>query len=194
MKFTVYKQATGEILRCGRCSGDDLALQAKAGEVAIEGEYPRRQYYWSGSAMVTFPAKPSETASWDWSSKSWQVDLTAAKAARWEAMKKARQEAIDAPLVTPYGIFDSGFQARDNIAKTAQGIQTYAGSFSPAELPTVEFTLWDDSVATLSAQEMIDVAKRLFVKIQAAYSRGREVRQAIESASSLEEIESISWL
>lgn len=194
MKFTVYSEATGAVLRWGSCQDHMLQAQAHAaGEVAIEGYYPRGHFYWNGQAMAAFPAKPDETAQWNWATKAWQVDLAAAREARWDAMKQARQDAIDSPLVTPYGTFDCDERARDNIAKTAQGIQTFAGSLAPTELPTVEFTLLDNTVVTLSAQDMIRVAKLLFEKVQTAYARARQLRQDIEDAQTPQALEAIGW-
>jgi len=37
MKYIVYKESTGEILRTGSCPDDMLSIQAGAGEIAIEG-------------------------------------------------------------------------------------------------------------------------------------------------------------
>lgn len=194
--YYVYQSQTGRIVKSGCCQEEVLPLMASAGEAVVELEspLPPSQYHdlVTGSLMTLGP-QPSASHVWDWTSRSWQVDLVVAREARWTEMKLARQEAIDAPLVTAYGTFDSDPEARDNIAKTAQGVQTFAGSLAPTQLPTVDFTLWDDSVVTLTAQEMIQVAKLLFEKTQAAYARGRQVREAIDFAGSAEAIESVTW-
>lgn len=45
MKFLVYDNATGHILRTGCCPDDHLGMQASAGETAIEGEADDAMHY-----------------------------------------------------------------------------------------------------------------------------------------------------
>jgi hypothetical protein len=115
------------------------------------------------------------------------------KATKWAEIKAARRIAIHAPLVTPYGTFDADDEARNNIAQTAQLVQTQAQSLSPETNPTIEFTLADNSVATLTAAELVEVAVLLGQQVQAAYGRGRQVRAAINAATTAEEVEAVTW-
>lgn len=119
--------------------------------------------------------------------------LDALKAAKWVAMKALRKKAIETALVTPHGTFDADPESRNNIIQTAHLMQTAAQSLAPESVPTVEFTLADNSVATLTAGEMVEVALLLAAQIQAAYARGRVVRAAIDAASSGAELDAVSW-
>lgn len=177
MNYTVYDQDTGAVLRWGECPYWLLSRQAvAANEVAISGHYPADQWRWDGTQMVA--VLPS---------------LAELQDAKWTQMKAARAAALQAPLVTPYGTFDADPVSRDNIIQTAQLMQTQAQSFAPAAAPTVDFTLADNTVVTLAAGEMVNVALLLAAQIQAGYTRGREVRVAIYAATTAEEVAAIAW-
>jgi hypothetical protein len=122
-----------------------------------------------------------------------QPTLEQAKAQKWREMKIARAAASQAPLVTPYGTFDADIDSRNNIIQTAHLMQTEAQSLAPASEPTVDFTLADNSVASLTAGQMVQVALLLAAQIEAAYARGRVLRAAIEAAGTQAEIAALSW-
>lgn len=65
MKFIVYNNTTGAILRTGECPDADLALQAQTGETAIEGEANDATQYIDGGSVVS---RPALTAVWNKSS------------------------------------------------------------------------------------------------------------------------------
>ncbi len=116
--------------------------------------------------------------------------ISQAREDRWEVIKAARTAAIDAPLATPYGTFDCGPADRTNITDAITLLQTMASLGTPT---TVTFTLADNSVVTLTTEQMINVGLLLGQKIQSAYAIGRDLRAAIDNAASVEALESISW-
>jgi hypothetical protein len=115
------------------------------------------------------------------------------KSAKWAQMKDARRAAIRAPLVTPYGTFDADDAARLNIAQTAQFAQTAAQTISPGATPAIDFTRYDNTIVTLTAQQMIEVALALANQVQGAYARGRAVRAAIYAATTAAAVEAVTW-
>lgn len=121
------------------------------------------------------------------------VTLEQLKTQKWSVMKSARRGAMQAPLQTPYGTFDADDDARRNIIDTAHLMQTEAQTLAPGTEPTVDFTLADNSVVTLTAGEMVEVALLLAGQIQAAFNRGREVRAAIDTATTVAEVEAVTW-
>lgn len=62
MKYIVYRDSDGAILRTGDCPDDVLSLQAQTGETAIEGEADDDTHY-IVAAVVT--ERPTLTATWD---------------------------------------------------------------------------------------------------------------------------------
>lgn len=195
MEFTLYDPATGEVAQTGSCPDEAFELQARDGLELIEGTYPSDRFFHDGQGMVEFPPQPSPVHVWDFGQSQW-VDprtLDDLKALRWEEMKVLRQQAIEAPLLTAYGVFDADPLSRQNIVNTAQLVQTAAQSLAPGEQPTVEFTLADNTVATLTASQMVEVALTLASQVQGAYARGRQVRVAIAAATTREELDAVQW-
>lgn len=188
--------AQGRIIQSGHCADSDFEAQARDGLTLRSGDASPFTQYFDGAGVVNIPAKPSPAHVFDYVSKAW-IDprtLDALKAAKWEDMKLARAAAAQAPLETPYGIFDADTTSANNIIRTAQLMQTQAQTLAPGSNPTDEFTLANNSVVELTAGQMVEVALLLAAQIKAAFSRGREVRNAIESAANAGDLAAISWL
>lgn len=62
MKFIVYKNSNGMIVRYGDCQDDMLAEQAETGETAMEGEAEDTTQYISAGVIT---ARPALTATWN---------------------------------------------------------------------------------------------------------------------------------
>ena len=113
-------------------------------------------------------------------------DIEAEKATKWELMKLARSAALDAPMATPYGTFDCDAASRKNITDAVLMSQ-FATPFS------IDYTLADNTTATLDAAAMANVGLLLAQKVQNAYAIGRTLRAAIEAAPTVEALEQITW-
>jgi hypothetical protein len=150
-----------------------------------------------GAAVVPYQPDPPAalpTQDWVWSdeSKTWEgrKNLIGEKADRWTAIKLARATAINAPLPTPFGTFDSGPDGRTNISNAAQmmSVLKLAGN-----VPNITFTLADNTAITLTADNMISVGLLLGAKVQTAHSTGRALRVQIDAATTTTELEAIQW-
>ncbi len=106
-------------------------------------------------------------------------------------MKASRDTALDASLVTPWGTFNSDAEARMNILSAVVFMQALAGAGESN--PVIDFTLEDDSFATLNLGQMISVGLLLGQKVQQTHARKRELNGLIESATE-EQLENITWL
>lgn len=62
MKFVVYKNFNGMILRAGECPDDWLSSQANTGETAMEADADDANYYISGGSIA---ARPTLSAVWN---------------------------------------------------------------------------------------------------------------------------------
>jgi hypothetical protein len=147
---------------------------------------------WIDGEWVCPSARPSPTHILGPDGLTW-VDsetLEDAKASAWARIKQARIDEFNAPLETPYGVFDSGPEARSNIKDAVQMEQTLMALGMPAD---IEFTLADNSVVSLSAPAMTQVGLMLGAKIQAAHARARELRAMIEACTTKEEVAAIQW-
>ncbi len=178
MRAAIYTSATGQIQRVVSGPAEIVALQAGEGEewIEVDAGVSDGTHHVAGGALVV-GALDLRT-------------LEQRKADRWGQMKAARTAAIDAPLSTPYGIFDSGPADRTNITDAVLVAQTLTGLGQPV---AIAWTLADNTTATLDAGQMVTVGLLLGAKVQAAHARGRVVREAIEAAATAAEVEAVAW-
>lgn len=100
MKFTVYDNLTGEILRWGVCDDQDLELQAnRERECAVEGEFRAQEYFWDGEAMAAKPPRPSPSHVFDYTQGAWVADLSAARERRLADIEAERDRRLVAPVI-----------------------------------------------------------------------------------------------
>lgn len=114
-----------------------------------------------------------------------------ARAQAWERIKAAREAFWNAPLVTPYGTFDSHEKARSDIANAVLLSQTLVSVGMPTD--TV-FTLANNTTATLTPSQMVEVGLLLGQKVQNGFATGRLRRGQIESPTVTREgLDGINW-
>lgn len=70
MNFTVYKNNTGQIVRCGSTIGD-IYIQAQTGETVVEGYYSSNEYYFQNNVPKKIPSKPSDFHFFDYEKLEW---------------------------------------------------------------------------------------------------------------------------
>lgn len=158
-------------------------------EDAVAGE----DYYITATANIAAtPARPSPNHAWDWATHSWQDmrALETVKESTWAAMKLAREATIDAPLATPYGAVDSKAKDRTNITDAVLLLQTLAAIGQPT---TIDFTMADNTTVTLDTTQMVTVGLLLGQKVQTAHSRARVLRAAIDDATTIAQLEALTW-
>jgi hypothetical protein len=193
MKYTIFDKKTGEILRIVSCAPDDLALQFDdATQGSLDGGIDDATHYIENGEPVAFPFRPSPEHTFNWTTKQW-IDsrtLTDVKATQWSAIKVAREAAITKPLVTPYGTFDATPGAQKSITDAVLMLQTLESMGTPE---TIDFTLADNTTATLTTQQMVHVGLLLGAQTQTAYTVGRGLRAQIEAATSIADVEAITW-
>lgn len=195
--YAIYDTTTGQINQI--CSAPNLesiqhllgtenaALQCSEGLSNV-------QFYVdvNSQSLVEFPPKPASYYTWDWSTHTW-IDtrtLQQVKNEKWEEIKRSRDAAINAPLSTPYGVFDADPNSRANIANSVLYLQTLEQQGTPG---TVDWTLADNTTITLNYQEMSTVGLLLGQRTNAAYDTGRALRTQIDAATTIPEVEAIHW-
>lgn len=113
--------------------------------------------------------------------------LAEVKAAKWAQIKAARKAAIDAPLVTPYGTFDSNQESRAAISECAAQARAGGPTWS------IYFTRADNTQVLLTAEEMVNVWMASGAKTQAARDAAVPLRMAISAATTAATVEAITW-
>ena len=193
MKYAIFDHS-GRIDRLLNCTPGDLILNLRVGEDSLQaGELTTNDdHYVLGGQLVKPPLQPSPAHVFDYAAKQWVDPRTLAdmKALKWGVMKAARTAVINAPLVTPYGTFDSGPKDRANITDAVLMLQTLASIGNPQN---ITFTLTDNTAVTLTTKDIVSVALLLGQKVQGAYSTSRTLRARIEAATTAVELESIVW-
>lgn len=156
VSFIIVKDATQIIERGGTCPGDMVAIQARDGETA-------------------YPVEPGVLA---WPS----INPDAQKPAVWTMVKAKRDEVIDGGTSTPAGVVDSDELSRSNIAgATLAAIIAKQAS----QAFSIEWTLADNSVVSLDADQMIALGVAAMSHVSLAHDRARDLRSEIEATSDL---------
>ncbi len=79
MKYTIYNPVTGEILQTITSANADVIALNLAGQHYVEGEYSGRDFYVENGQVTSIPARPDGKYRFNFASKSWQLDIEAAK-------------------------------------------------------------------------------------------------------------------
>jgi hypothetical protein len=124
-------------------------------------------------------------------------ELAERKAAMWDLVKARRTALTDSPgasVETPSGVVQSDAKSQQNIL----GLVQMAVLAQLASQPfSADFTLADNSVATLDASEMIALGLAVGQYVQAVYAHARSLREAIDAAEDHEALDLIdigaSW-
>lgn len=190
--YTLYDLQTGRITATFTSDPESLEANTPPGRGVIGGSYDYQQGYISNGEFVEFPPPPASYYAWDWTTHTWINPRTLQwyKDQKWEEIKVSRDIAINAPLDTPYGIFDADPNSRANIANSVLYLQTLEQQGTPG---TVDWTLADNTTITLNYQEMSDVGVLLGQRTNAAYDTSRALRTQIDAATTVEEVEAIHW-
>jgi hypothetical protein len=118
------------------------------------------------------------------------VLLAEAKAKQRGIINRARDAAIDGGAETPAGVVDTNATSRILIAGAAQTAVIAASAEQPFE---VDWTLADNSVATLDGAEMIGLGLAVSAHVGAMHSRGRVLKARIDDAETVEAVAAIGW-
>lgn len=189
MNFTQIDKLTGRVVNSGTT---DSVVELQNDDTVILTDFAYFGGYVINGIHFDIPISPSINHTFNWQTKQWEDPRTLQdlKDAKWEAMKSAREAAIDAPLVTPYGTVDSKAVDRTNITDAVMMLQTLAALGQPT---TIDFTMSDNTTVTLTTNQMVEVGLLLGQKVQVSHGIARARRTAIELATTPEEVEIIQW-
>ena len=150
----------------------------------------------TGEVIDWQPDAPADdelrTWAWDEATRRWVAmpTLAALRAAKWEAMKAARDAAEWDGFTWDGSTFDSDTVSQGRI----QGAVQLALLAAQADQPfAIDWTLADNTVRTLSGSDAVAVGLALAAHVEAAFARGRELRAEIEAAADAEALAAITW-
>ncbi|MDP4299937.1 DUF4376 domain-containing protein [Leptothrix discophora] len=168
-------------------------MQAQENESILQSDIgDGSTHYVSDGQLIELPIKPNAYSVFDFQQQTW-IDprtLLEVQLAKWEEIKVSRSVEIDTTMSTPYGPFQCRAEDRQNITDSILLAQTLTAMSQPV---AIQWTLADNSVTTLDAAQMVTVGLLLGQKVQAAHAKARVLRTAIEAATTIAEVEAISW-
>jgi hypothetical protein len=190
--MTTYSliDSTGELI--GIANVDDIASNTPIGATSVEGYPPDINSYRLNNTWVTKPIQPSHIHTWNKTTKVWEDARTIdeIRNLKWEQIKQWRATAIATNLTTPYGIFQCRDEDRQNIIDSV----LLANNLTTLGLPVaIEWTLADNSIVTLDQTQMVTVGLLLGQQVQTAHARARVLRIAKDTATTISEIEALTW-
>ena len=179
----------GEIFQTGSCGRNQLEYQEIPGLTLLEGfAVVGKDYVDESGAVVTLPDKPSVHHKFDYPTKTW-VDprsLEDHKTAQWTLIKAARNEAEFGGFTWDGSMFDSDQVSQARI----QGAVLLATSNPDF---AVDWTLEDNTVRSLTADDLIAISQALGEHVSLQHSRARDARALLDQATSISEVQSISF-
>lgn len=196
MNFVAYETTTGRITRAGFAPDGHEAGQAMAHESILTGDGNDSDHYVSNGVIAAFTpaeidAKKNLAQGWVWKMpERIAVDariLPEAKAIAWERIKLSRTAAEEKAFTFNAQLYDANIEKIGGAVQMALIAQVASAPF------TIDWTLADNSVVTLNAQQMIGVGVALGRHIAAIYDTARALRETIDSATSKQNVDAISW-
>ena len=187
IKVVQYIRATGEIIMSGTTCSTEGMENDDVGIITDVSADIHNQYVLDGE-IVDKPPQPSAIHYFDYSSKSW-VDprsLEDHKTAQWTLIKAARSEAEFGGFTWDGSMFDSDQVSQARI----QGAVLLATS-NPDFV--VDWTLADNTVRSLTADDLIAISQALGEHISLQHTRARNARALLDQATTLSEVQSISF-
>lgn len=190
MNYCVYNLQTGEIEKLISGPAAMLELQYdNATHGLLAGDYTPFEYYVKNGVAIRRPTSPSNVHIFDVVTEQW-IDprsLDERKADKWGEIKAAREHAEYGGFIYNDMLFDSDSVSQLKIQGAVLKALLASNDFS------IDWTLADNSVVTLSKVEFIDVGLALEAHVQICHAKARMLRQMINTAETAEELEAITW-
>jgi len=130
--------------------------------------------------------KPSEAHWFDYSSASWTLDLDTAKSQAWDRIKQDRETEEFSTFAWNDHSFDCNSVSQMRIQSAVQAAIIDDGL-------NMIWTLADNSTQTFNATEVKQIGRALANHVNTCHERGRILRAEIQSATTQEELEAITW-
>ena len=193
LRYAVYDATTGVIAQINFSDSIDLvaAICGPAQAAAqVADDVQDDTHYITNGAAVAYPPRTRDDAVWSGAAWSDRRTLEQVKAQQW-AQIKAKREAVE------FGGFTWSASRFDSDAESQSRIQGAAQLATLAMLGSqpfsVDWTLADNTVRTLAIADMLAAGQAMGVHIMTTHGIGRALRTSIESATTAEAVEGVSW-
>lgn len=201
--YYVYYAVNGAIMFSGSCASDqDLEhVQISDGCILAEGAADIfGQYVRDGELLDLLPEQIDIYKSQPWRRREFNFDLMEypetrtfdqifleAKLAKWAEIKASRSDEELKPIWFDGGYFDADLFSQQRISGAVQLALLSGDEFQ------IEWTLADNSSRVLSKAELIGLGVALGSRTAQIFQYSQTLREQIELAQSVEDVEQISW-
>jgi hypothetical protein len=118
-------------------------------------------------------------------------ELSKAKSKKWIQIKQHRDATENGGFVWDGSRFDSTPISQSRTQGAVQMAQIAASTGQPF---SIDWTLADNSVRTLTGPQMIAVGLALGAHINEQHVRARQLREQIEAATTPEQVQAVRWV
>ncbi len=133
---------------------------------------------------------PGPSYRWDTNSESWIPDIPKAKENKLQQLKATRDQKESGGFVWDGSVFDSDPLSQLRIQGSVALAQVAFASNTPF---TIEWTLKNNSIRSLSGQDMIQVGLSLANHIITIHQTYRDLKEQLSNATTLQVIDNILW-
>lgn len=200
-RYVLAYAATGEIDATVSCDSTQAANIAQPGMVLVySSTATAATHYVSGGSLVAYTAeqaaakaeRPAYESAWSNASMSW-VDtrtLQQAKDTRWSELLIERAAREFSTFTWDGSVFDCDAESQTRIIGSA----TLAIIASMTAQPfSIDWTLADDTVRTLSGPDMLNVGAALGAHVTAVHETSRALYDQIEAATTNAQVDAVVW-
>lgn len=191
MKAAYVEIATGRIMGVMSGYSADLGAPPMQGcrimEVSDNTVMPA---YHDGTDVVRVPDSPGEWYEWNWVTKVWEDPRTLddLKAEKCAEVKKWRDAREFGPFTYNGMTFDGDLDAQRRLSVLASAAKS---AIAAGYTFTKDFTLADNSVVQLTAEDFVGIEMAKLWQVDAAFQEYRAKKAQIEAAATLEDLEGI---
>jgi len=195
MKYYIFVDDGGNIQYSSEVSsgnGYESGVMLSTGLIPIEIEkqtdITNIRYDFDTGVLVSTSDKPNAFYKYSRLEGKW-VDprpLEEVKATQWLRIKRARTVAEESGFLWDGSLFDSNLASQLRISGAIQLTQ-----LNPAL--TLDWTLADNTVRTLSAADLTAVGIALGAHVSTQFTKGQSLRAQIDAATTKEAVEAIVW-
>lgn len=146
--------------------------------------------YWNGTQVVAPPASPGNSYAWDAVNKVWTLNIALGQSLAWTRIKAARDAAIASGVTYNGNVYDSNATSQLRLMGAAQMAQI---AISSGTAYSVNWTLQNNSLVTLTAQEVIALAMAVGQNYQTLFNKGQSLRSQIMAATTQSQLDAVVW-
>lgn len=198
--YTLYDLSSGEITGTGSTNAPQADIPTNGAGLLWDARLDKSLHFVAGGLALTYTdaqraakaERPGHWAQWSNASMQWLDPRTLAQlqAAKWEEIKRAREAAFIAPLITPFGVFQADEEGQRDIERAVLLANNLAALGYPV---AIDFTLADNSIRVMDALAMVQVGLLLGGRVQLIRAQATALRGQIEAAATPAQIQALTW-